>query len=451
MATVTVTVAAAPTFSPPRNAITLTADTGYILQSGTLYRVQSGVRTATRTQPIMGQSTQIVYDYETPYGSPVTYEYVGTVSPSGPLTEWDETWANTTAWSVAGGTASVSGGILSLTESGSVNVRLTRSLAGNSGCRVTGNSMSPGSQLVLDWVTTTNAQGVGVSTAQLIVSVSSSGVVSVQLESQSASFFTVASAATHTIQLDVVGDGVTVTVDGTAQKLTRTSLSNPDHVELRGPTGTWGGEVIAAAYATSATSVDVTSSQVTNTPASGWLVHPLVPALSVPVSTTDRTLVGVTSIGDRYRVSTATLHPILGQSLPILSTTGPRQAAAFVLTLAARNVTQSAQLEALINDQTPLLIQFPQGSIDEWTPGFYAVIPTTAAGSTDASFGRFAQNTVVPRRVVTWPLQQVQPPIGGVANPGWSWNSVAAKYATWNDVANAYATWADLAANNVRS
>lgn len=181
------------------------------------------------------------------------------------------------------------------------------------------------------------------------------------------------------------------------------------------------------------------SSQIQLSPASGWMIHPTVPAKSVPISTTDRTLPGINNIGPVTSATTATVHEILGQSMPIISTSGPRLSDALTVIFAARTLAHEAQLNALLADQSPILFRFPDAGLG-WQDGFYAI--------GDVQRERFAQVEVLQRRLFTLPLRMVQPPLGSVQNPGWSWADVAATFSSWNEVALAYNTWADMAADN---
>lgn len=181
------------------------------------------------------------------------------------------------------------------------------------------------------------------------------------------------------------------------------------------------------------------SSQFQLSPASGWMIHPTVPAKSVPISTTDRTLPGVNNLGPVTSASSATVHEILGQSEPIISTSGPRRSDALTVIFAARTLAHEAQLNAILADQTPILFRFPDANLG-WQDGFYAI--------GDVQRDRFAQVTALQRRLFTLPLRMVQPPPGSVQNPGWSWASVAATFSSWNEVALAYSSWADMASDN---
>jgi hypothetical protein len=418
-------------------AVPGTVPTSMIFNSLSLYRVQAGQRTLVRSQPGSGGSVAFAYDYEAPYGVPVTYEADETLVQSGPVTEWAETWSDLSEWTIAQGDASVSGGELTLIGTLGDSGVVTRGLAGSGGYRITAADVQPGGGSILArWGSSYGTAGVAIEDATH---------VTVFCES-STKQYVIPAADSYQVEIDVVGLLVSFTINGTTWTMNRADNVNPYRVEITGPgsTALFGGAVAAAAFTASTAATKVTEVSVPETlaPASGWLVHPLVPALSVPVSTTDRTLIGVQDIGDVTQASTATVHKILGQAAPIVSRSGPRLGDALTLTLALRNPAQKAQLAALLADQTPVLIRMLDPDLD-WEDGFYSV--------GDLGLSRFAQNTQVKRRTATLPLQATQSPAGTIQNPGWSYAAVAIAYSSYNAVAEAYATYADLAANNTRS
>lgn len=420
----TINVTPDPTFSPPRNKIDLAATVGSLYQALSLYRVQSGQQTLLRTQPSVGGTVATVYDYECPYNTPVTYRAVGGEISSIPVTEWSESWANTSAWTITGGSASVASGILTITGS---NTFVYRRVAGGANYRVTANALRVNAILTL-----------GCDDDSIFITVTGSGVTVIVGGIGHTVAATVGSGLD--IQADITGSQFTLTLNGVST-MYGWNGGNLGIIQASASTLTsavWGGSVVAQAYPTMETPVDETSPVETLTATSGWLVHPFTPSLSMPVSTTDRTMVGISNLGPVTSSATSTVHQILGQATPIISTTGPRLSDALTVIFAARSVAQEGQLVALFRDQTPILIRMVDLDLG-WVDGFYSV--------GDVSRARFAQRAGEQRRDFTLPLQMVQPPVGSVANPGWSWAALAATFSSWDEVRNAYSTWANLAAN----
>jgi hypothetical protein len=435
---VSVTVTPDPSFSPPRNRIDISAQSGRTLQTAALYRVQAGVKTLVRTQPSIGQSSAFVYDYEAPYGQPVTYESISSqVTAAG--TEWSESWANTSAWTSQGGTPTVSGGKLSWTATGA----LTRSVLGSSaGYRVSVAGLAAGQQFAL--FPSGNSNGYQIS---VLVGSDGNSYLNLTNGNQGLGSAKVTTAATYDISVDMVGSPTTfvVTCGSVSFTVQLTSTVSLATVWVQGvKTGLWGGAVTAYAYqSSSATTYDETSSAATLSPSSGWIVHPLTPALSVPVTTSpDRTAIVLESLGDPVAKSTATVHEVLGQSLPIVSTSGPRSSDSFDAVITTATAVQEAAVVGLTRDQTPLLFQMLDPAVG-LASGFYSVGDVTRA--------RAISNASAPRRSITLPLRACQAPQGSVANPGWSWAGLAAAYSSWNAVRAAYATWAGVASNTVGS
>lgn len=432
----TATVVASPLFVPPRNGITVTVPAGNVMTNPVLSRIVDGVAEQVRTQPAAGFDTQTVFDYEMPYDVPVTYEFVTDhFNPAG-TTVWDETWANTTAWTgtVNPGSFTVSGGKVSTTVT---SARIDRTVTSGS-YRVVVSSLA--ATISTGGV---NNSYVAFGSNQIRLYVTPTGFVKV-LDTVGATTTTAISAAAA-ITIDFLGTSITITGSGggswTSAARPNTAFSNVAIIsDIPAGTGSFTvGEIEITSYPT-ATHLDELSSPVAMSPLQPWLIHPSNPGLSMPLSSTDRTGVAIRSVGEVVNASAVTEHQILGQSLPITTTSGPRFGAKYQLSLMSRTAVQERALIGLVADGTPLLFRAPVIYPIGIEEGFYAV--------GDVSRTRLADRLGDETRFFTLPLTRVQSPIVNVQNTGWSWAALAAQFATWADVAAAFATWADVFTNN---
>lgn len=82
-----------------------------------------------------------------------------------------------------------------------------------------------------------------------------------------------------------------------------------------------------------------------------WLVHPGIPALSLPIR--------VGTLGSRSRKVQRGVHFPMGRKFPVVVTDGSRKAAEYQLTLVSLDDAESAALEELLDDAAPLLLNVP--------------------------------------------------------------------------------------------
>jgi len=432
----TVTVVADPLFVPPRIQVTVTVPSGNIMANPVLSRIVNGVAEQVREQPSAGFDTRTISDYEMPYDVPVTYEFTTDYSTPSGTTVWDETWPNLSAWTTAYGSFTVSSGTATTT---STAAQIDRAVSSTAFKRVVISSLA----------TTVSTGGVNNSSIsfgpanQVQLFVTPTGKVRVVDGVGLRSTVTTITASAP-ITIDFLNQYVVITGTGGTWTSALRSNTNFTDVTLRSdiPAGTGSftvGEVKITNYPTSS-STDQLSSPVAISPLQPWLIHPSNPGLSMPLSSKDRSAVAIRSVGEVSNTSTITEHPILGQALPITTTSGPRLGSKYQLQLMSRTAAQERAIMGLVSDGTPLLFRapfiYPIG-IEE---GFYAVGDVTRTRLAD----RLGDET----RFITLPLTRVQSPIVNVQNTGWSWAALAAQFATWADEANGYASWADVFTNN---
>jgi hypothetical protein len=429
-----VSVVANPSFTPPRMEVTCTVVPGDVMKTATLNRIVNGVSTPTLSQPAPGFDTQVVEDYLAPYGVPVSYEFITDYTNPAGTTVWDETWANLSNWTGATGNFSVSGGVASAGDTSSSAYSISRSIPTPSLCRVTVGKLTS-----LNQATAVRSGLFLLNGATVIAQIASDGLGHVQvIRGGSAVATGISGNAPFTI--DMLGSTIVIqgSLAGSYSWVSSAVLSSIQ-LTAASPGTTSFGEIKVASYS-AATHLDVTSASATLSPSQAWMVHPGSPSLSVPISSSDRSAIAVRNLGPISQASASTLHPILGQSLPIATRSGPRFGNTLQVALKARTAAHEAALNGILADGTPLLFRFPPTYDAGFDEGFYSVGNVQRA--------RMAQLKGNHLREFTLDLTQVQQPTLTVQNTGWSWAALAAAFPTWQAVAAAYNTWADVLTNN---
>jgi hypothetical protein len=442
---VTITVTANPYSTPPRNEITVSVPAGNIMQTASLNRIVNGVATPTRTQPATGFDSQIVYDYESPRDVPVAYEFASTYYNPAATTVWDETWANLSNWTVVHSGFAVSSGTVTATAASTSTATITRAVTSGLYRVVVSSLASTATPSILYQSGVFFSNTAGTTLFGLVPL--ASGLVSVAIPNSGAGF-TLHPTSIHgnaSVTVDFLGS--TAVVSGTGGNYTVTGRGdvsfslvtvNATNSTTTGATTTVG--EIKITQSAPVSSSDETSVSVALSPLNSWVVHPSNPSLSMPISSTDQTALMIRSIGDVTNGSASTEHTILGESLPITTTSGPRYGNRLQMVIGCRTRTQELALNALLADGTPLLFLFPASFNVGFDEGFYSVGDVTRA--------RWAQRPGFEKRDFTLPLTQVKAPVVVVQNTGWSWASVAATFASWSVLPLAYNSWADAQVDN---
>lgn len=207
------------------------------------------------------------------------------------------------------------------------------------------------------------------------------------------------------------------------------------------PEGPWDTSVVYVATTTSgAGTVTESSAAVTLTPSplAIWAIHPTVPGRSIPLDVADFSQTGIAELGDVTYKSQATLHPILGGTLPTLTKVGNRQQASGSMSLTTVSLADQARLLALLNDETPILIREPDAWGWGFDEGYYAVA--------DVDLARRLQYGPEQSRTVKLPLQKVAAP-AGVQQSSWDWGGMTAANADFGSVSARYPDWNALTGN----
>lgn len=230
------------------------------------------------------------------------------------------------------------------------------------------------------------------------------------------------------------GASVTVTrnVSGSSTRAVRSA--NPAGLE----SGSWSDYDYEPPYASlSDTAVwaggTATTGVVLFGPGRSWLRHPGVPSLSMPVE--------VQAEEDlTYGTTRARFDPI-GRRYPIIVSDGVRHSRSSTLTIRTDTLNEAADLQALLDDSSVLLLSVPP----EWGWG----ITNHYLSLGDVSVRR-ATPTYAPDQTRYWsmPYDEVDQPAGGV-QALWTAGQVDGLYTTWTDLMAAYPTNEDLLLNRV--
>jgi len=443
---VTITATAQPLDAPPSVLVDVAVPADNVMTAVEVWRNDSTGRSLVRKQPAAGFESRSVIDYECPYEVGVSYDWAATyydpadnaTTFSEPFTSWPGSWTGNTA------NASIAANRVTLAGSTSVTRTLTRTLSvgwdeitvafldGDGESRDVNElrfSFSTGSIRLVEY------GGFLCITPPLVFGVG---------EPEPSNMTNVPATQPFTIRRTADGFSVAGSVSGSASRvvtlgetLTTITIGNASNTPA---TSTIVGAITVATFATTATLAEE-SSAVTLSPASGWIVAPQAPALSIEITDTFETeLAQVVSIGTVRNADAKTYHRVLGAGRPVISAPGPQGADEFELIVYTHNRAQELALVALAEPQVPVLIMFPPSLGYDIAPGFYAI--------GDLNRTRLLQIPNDEGRYVTLPLIAVEPPDVDVENAGWSWAAVATTYPTWAAVKAAYATWADLAVDN---
>lgn len=172
----------------------------------------------------------------------------------------------------------------------------------------------------------------------------------------------------------------------------------------------------------------ITSGQVTVPEDRVWLIHPGVPALSMPIT--------VAKMGARTRPVTRGVYRPMGSRYPVVHTDGQRQAPEYPLTVRTTTLPELQQLLDLCDDAQVLLLNVP--ATKQWGVGAEYI----SVG--DLSEDRLYQYGREPRRVFDLPCTVVDRPEGGTTASR-TLASIAAEAPTLAGLAALYDTLYDMA------
>jgi hypothetical protein len=451
MASITPTVE--PDYLPPRVMLRVDATPGCLLRSCLMRRVQHGMLSSIRRQPPVGVDSALCYDYESWYGVPCSYEATG-LEQVQPLTAMWHDAVNASMSRLLDGAGNVIA--TNLIESpkplstGYYTNNTTVALSDTAdGMRISAVGSSEGNPFV-----TVNAGGTlpagsyhlhaelpdhsGDQWADMLIGIWNyimpypdalvDGVVDFE--------------ATFSNDVTMSAFQIKCPVGGYAVWRRLGLYTAADWQAMQEAGVTWfDGDYTREA---STQSYDVSSSPLTLSPDSGWLIHPGNPAKSM------RLPMGyVTGIGNTTRRTNATRHDRLGATYPVYTIPGPRYSREYTLNLRTRGPDDEQMLLALTDDQTPLLIDWLHDDAQRLNmdPMYIQV--------GDISSDRYAQmlypaDASTPLWWRDWqlPCIEVDSPAVSQQAVGWTYAQLLFEQPTYQSVMDEYATYADLTAHN---
>lgn len=410
----TFTVTPQPFNVPPRVRIDVSSDD--VSKPFTSLKVMRDGKLL-REQPFVGSSTVVMFDYEAPFGSTVTYSASGTIANTTTLR--DETWANLSGWSTVSGSPSVAGGHFG---GGEVN----RPVAFPASGRLVSQGLPIGSP--------------GISSLRF-------GPLLVLNSANSGGQFN-------------FGDGaITMGVGGLGSPFTVTW--SPDKATLITAAGTWVIQRTAGVPSNLITATTVVAGSfvqpfvvysLLDAPFSAtasayldvretWLIHPSKPGLSVPIynheSSDGLRWIEASSGDQKSSGAVSTIHRPVGRRKAVVITSGPRQADEWTLVVESLTIGSKNSLRAIVDDQTPLLLRSPADVVMDLPDDWYAV--------GDVSVSRVEVPVITEATLTSMPLIPVDEPVVRVGAL-WTAGDVLLRYATGQAVLDAFDTALDLLA-----
>lgn len=209
------------------------------------------------------------------------------------------------------------------------------------------------------------------------------------------------------------------------------------------PEPEWDTPVVYQAVVThGGTTETVLSAPIMVSPTDAWAVHPTKPWLSVCIDQQDPTEIGVASLGDLSRPSTASEHIPVGSDLPVYITVGPRLSSRGTMSIATVTLDDARALDALLNDQTPILIRFPSAWGMGFEDGYYQVLDQTS--SRPNPYGGD------PARIYALAIVRVSAPAGEQESL-WDYPSLTDQMADYGTIHNSFADYPSLTAGELQA
>jgi hypothetical protein len=449
-----VTVSADPSYGPPRNVIVAHATGGSILESCEVTRIVGGAEEPIRRQPIVGVSDVTLYDYEAPYDRSSVYRIQG-IERNTLSTQWTgDKNASTSTLSQDGKVVATNLFPTPRPASGDTgNTSITQT---DDGFTIKTNKTYTGSgddhnfypkfvaagetyhfHAEVDDMLTTTLPDISIWIGRW-----GSGDVSVpNTRLSSPSVIDIDLPSMVGIDRITFKCGMTAGDHVTWRRLGLYTAAEWQAMQALG-VDWFDGDSFQAG---TTTQYDESSSPVTLSPDTGWLIHPGNPAKSMRLP-----LGHITGMGDTTRRSNATRHDILGARYPIYTNPGPRYSRELSMKLRTRTADDENMLDNLLDDQIPILFN-PRGvdaSRLNLDPMYLQVGDVTAA--------RYAQSLYPtsdsPQHWRDWalPCTQVDSPAVSQQAVGWTYAQLLNDNTRYQSVIISYKDYASLQAHSVK-
>lgn len=368
-----------------------------------------------REQPFVGSSSAVLYDYEAPFGVPVSYSADGTVGTFD--SAYSTSWTNLDGWTTVAGTPELSSGrlvtgllsrpITLSTSTGRLVVNVPFS-AGTGALRI-------GSWLTLQRLSTGGVTVTFGGTSRTVLY--SSGALSITWNGPR---LTVGTTGGQTEFVGVAAAPGTFDLQADARGGTVSAFSVSDRTST------------APFEASASVNLNVTQT---------WLIHPSKPSLSIPIYSHGGQAgvrwIEASSGESKASAAVSTVHRPIGRRRPVVITSGPRQADEWALVVESTTIAAKNALRAIVDDQTPLLLRSPASVVMDLPDDWYSVGDVTTT--------RLEVPAITQITTMTLPLTPVDEPIVRVGAL-WTWGDLLTTYSTWQQVMDANATWLDVLA-----
>lgn len=172
--------------------------------------------------------------------------------------------------------------------------------------------------------------------------------------------------------------------------------------------------------------------------AGAYLIHP-VRALSVCIDVGNWRNDGVNISGESAQSTSRPARQSRfdppSRTRSVVFRAGPRMAASWTLVLLTPRLVDRDAIEAILTDQSPLLLRVPAGMPVDLPDGWYQ------AGDIDV--GRVTERLDREVRKITMPLVPCERPPEAVGDV-WTWQTLEDSFETWADVESTFESWTEL-------
>lgn len=377
-----------------------------------------------RQQPaVAGLTETFAYDYEAPFGVPVTYTATGTTA-GGWATVRAENWSSLTDWSTVSGTPQVTDGRFRGASSGLgvPAARVSRGLSDVAGSAV---RLTLAARDVLATGPTDGASG----RASVTI-----GGVGFEARGRGSTFGVLtgsdfspfAAAASGPIQMTFAPHRATVTITHGSTTTERSVTPGPDalFVDVYGFSSSVGGFLVevAAGVPTSATATTTLEA------VAAWLIHPIRPSLSVPIEhfgSDGEISVEASTDNQRTYAARQAIYQPNGRRESVMFPLGPRAAGSWTLVLNTHTLDARNDLLNLLDDQAPVLLRSPGAANWDLPDGWYAVGDVAPERPVDIGSHQW--------RKIALPLTRTaEPPV--TLAPQLTWGDLKLRGVTWGDL-----------------
>lgn len=412
---------AEPTHVPPRVRLDMdTSAAGLAFSELLVYRDGKQLR----DRPPIGGEESVLYDYEAPFGVPVTYQLVGVEAGSAVL--YNEPWTNLDAWTVEAGAPVVSGGQLS---GDGTKITRAQSLPESGSLAALSGSFTPSGSVGKVTLNLGGPKGITITRSRS--SIDGLVLTAITIGGQTAAGF--GGDIVWSPQSSIVrrSDGTSTQLPAPIFDSSTWTITIADGGALAGFTVLEAAS-IAPITATSTTTLDV---------AEAWLIHPGQPTLSTSIDPgahrwrNDGLNVDTTSAEESSHAARRNEFEVIGRKRSIVVTSGPRADGEWTLVLFAPRTEDRDAALALVDDQTPLLLRSPQGWAWDLPDGWYSVGDVTVA--------RVAPSLARPARRISLPLTPVDAPVVRVAALR-TYADLLLENGTYADLLERYETYLDV-------